>query len=379
MKSLLIQFHCESNTGYAIGRLEAVFYRVAMILLDGDESRLHIAYTDLSAGPSASLPPTFKNYVRLDPEDRSEEHMQSVADYITAHGIDVIFGFDQPPRRKIYHYFRRAGVKKFIAYWGAPMSSINSRLTVLAKRFELMFYPNGPDKYIFESLGMAKTATMGRGVSKKKVHVAYLGVDTEKFFPSARDANYVYEEFGIPTARKIFFYSGHMEERKGPQIIMQAANTLHRIRSEKDWHIVLLGNKDGQEERLLQMLDSDRVREHVTFGGYRNDVELLHRGCYAGIIASTGWDSLTCSSLEMQASGLPLLLSNLLGLNEAIVDRQTGILFPPGGYQQLAKLMSGLLDDAQLRSSYGANARKRIIEEFTVDKQIATLVRLVAE
>src|SRR5690606_30665190 len=124
------------------------------------------------------------------------------------------------------------------------------------------------------------------------------------------DAGYIYDAFGIPRHRRIFFYSGHMEPRKGVHIIMRAARRLAEQRPQDDWHIVLLGNQAGEEERLLRELGDGAARDRVTFGGYRDDIERLHRGCHAGIIASTGWDSLTMSAIEMQASGLPLIVSN---------------------------------------------------------------------
>lgn len=378
MQSLLIQFHCASNTGYAIGRLEPVFFKMAMELLNGDSSKLHIAYSDISSGPSSTLPVEFKNYLQIDAECDDLSHFQQVANYIESNNINTIFGFDQPPRRKIYQYYRKAGIKKFISYWGAPMSSLNSGPKLWFKRLESWLNVAGPDQYIFESYGMAKTATHGRGIPKAKVHVVYLGVDFEKFSPNSADSSYVYERFGIPSDRKIFFFSGHMEPRKGPQVIMRAANTLWRRRDKKDWQILMLGNQPGQEEGLLSLLDLPVIKSHVTFGGYRNDIAELHRGCYAGVIASTGWDSLTCSSLEMQASGLPLLLSNLIGLNEAIVDRQTGILFQPNNHEQLADLMSALLDDVGVRDCYGKNARSRIVNEFSIERQVARLVDIVA-
>jgi len=60
------------------------------------------------------------------------------------------------------------------------------------------------------------------------------------------------------------------------------------------------------------------------FGGYRSDLDLLQRGCYAGVIASTGWDSFARSGLEMQASGLPVLVSDLRGLREVMEHDVSG-------------------------------------------------------
>ena len=96
------------------------------------------------------------------------------------------------------------------------------------------------------------------------------------------------------------------------------------------------------------MLDP-AAQSHVTFGGYRNDLHILQRGCFAAIVASTGWDSFPRSALEAQASGLPLLASNLPGLNETVEDGTTGALFPVGDGNALCDAMQRLLDNPAVR------------------------------
>lgn len=377
MQSILIMFHCESNTGYAIARLEPTFYKMALKLCDGDSSRIHISYTSMTKGKSPSLPASFDQYLTFDPANASDTDFPTIQAYLKKHHIDTLFGFDQPVHREIYKYFRAGGVKHFFAYWGAPISSIFGPIKRALKRLDVLLHRQGPDNYIFESHGMADTARLGRGIPASRIHVAYLGVDTNHFRPDNADRSYVYECFDIPRQRKIFFYSGHMEPRKGVGTIMLAANQLAQSRPADDWHIVILGNRAGEDDYLRAMLDSTAAKSRVTFGGYRHDVETLHRGCYAGIIASSGWDSLTCSSLEMQASGLPLLLSDLLGLREAIEPNVSGLLFPPGSDSSLANAMERLLDDSALHDNLAKGARHRAETLFSEQVQLEKLTSIM--
>ena len=378
MKSILILFHCESNTGYAIETLESVFFKMACALVNQDHSRIHIAYTSMTKGRPRALPETFQQYTVFDIANADLAGCEKFQQYLEQRSIDTVLAFDQPVHRAAYRYLRDGGVKCFVSYWGAPISSIFGPIKRTLKRLEVALRRHGPDHYIFESEGMAQTAVLGRGIRAKRVHVAYLGVDTEKFKPDPVDAGYIHDALQIPAARRIFFYSGHMEHRKGVGTIMQAANVLAAGRTEDDWHIVLTGNRPGEETALLAQL-SDNARTHVTFGGYRADIPRLHRGCHAGIIASVGWDSLTYSSLEMQSSGLPLLLSDLLGLREAVEHEISGELFPPGNAQALAARMIGLLDDGSLRQRLAGGARKRALALFTKEQQLNRLTALMRQ
>ena len=141
--------------------------------------------------------------------------------------------------------------------------------------------------------------------------------------------------------------------------------------------MLLLGNSVADRSRLEVELVGAAEREMVTFGGYFPDVDAVHRSCYAGIIASTGWDSLTCSALEMQSSGLPLLLSDLPGLREAIIHDQTGWLFRSGDDSALASLMNSILENPGRQQQMGFEARARVLRKFRRETQVTKLCELI--
>jgi glycosyltransferase involved in cell wall biosynthesis len=376
MKSILVSLHVPSNTGYAIGPLERLFYQMSSNLAGGDAGRIHFAYPTMSNGPSPQLPAEFDKYLVVDMRSGAASDHQRTADYIRRHGIDTVFGFDLGVTLPIYKSLRQAGVRHMISYWGAPMSSVNTGLKRLLKQLSVALSRHGPDHYVFESRGMAETAVLGRGIQASRTSVVYLGVDTARFRPDPADAHQVYERLSLPRHRRIFFYSGHMEPRKGVAVIMEAANRLAARRTRDDWHILLLGNK-GDEHLPHAALLSEPARDRVTFGGYRSDLDVLQRGCYAAIIASTGWDSFPRSGMEMQASGLPVLVSDLRGLRESIEDNVSGFLFPTGDANALAKAMERLLDEPALRDQLAAGARNRIETGFTEEVQLRNLTELV--
>lgn len=376
MKSILILLHCESNTGYAIGPLERTFYDMAVNLCDQDSSRIHFAYPSMRRGPSPTLPVEFNQYTIIDAKSADSDHGLAAERYLREHDVDTVFGFDQPVHRPIYKHFRRGGMRHFVSYWGAPMSSMNNWAVRFVKRMEVMCRSDGPDHYIFESRGMGELAIKGRGIPARRVSIVPLGIDSHRYRPDAADARYVYECMGVPTSRRIFFYSGHMEPRKGVAVIMKAANRLSESREQDDWHVLLCGNKGDESQQYERML-SERARQRVTFGGYRSDLEALCRGCYAAMIMSTGWDSFPRSGLEVQATGLPLLVSSLTGINESVRDGETGLVLRAGDAEALAYAMNRLLDDRAWRDQLSRQARLRIENEFTISKQLSGLTEVV--
>ena len=372
MNAILVFFHCRANTGYAIGRLERVFLEVARGLVESDE-RVHFAYPSVSAGDR--LPIDSRRVIEFD--STSSAHLDRVEQYVRQHGIDIALGFDQPVRRPGYAALRRGGVRTLVSYWGAAMSSLNTGVKLALKRLDVLLARNGPNHYIFESVAMQQTAVAGRGIPPDHTSVSYLGVDADLFRPARFEPSYAHEVFGIPRERRIVYYSGHMEERKGVRVLINAAVDLVDRLQIRDVHFLLLGNRPGEEAAFYPAYRGRVAETHITFGGYRDDVSMIIPGCYAGAIPSTGWDSFTLSSLEIASCGLPLVVSKIPGLDETVDEPVTGLTFPPGNASALAATLARLLTDPHLRDSMGDAARTRVLQRFTVQRQIESLMATI--
>jgi glycosyltransferase involved in cell wall biosynthesis len=77
--------------------------------------------------------------------------------------------------------------------------------------------------------------------------------------------------------------------------------------------------------------------------------------------------------LEAGAMAVPSIGSDIYGIRDAIVDGETGLLFPPQDVEALALTMERLIDEPELRSRLGAAAKARVVRDFAEDKVIAAL------
>lgn len=248
------------------------------------------------------------------------------------------------------------------------MSRVNKGLKLLAKRIEVMLTGSKPDYFIFESQGMRRSATHGRGISAHHTSVVPLGIDASRF-SRAYEGSRAHDAFGIPAERRIIFYAGHMEKRKGVDVIIKAAAGIINERGHGGLHFLICDNKEGEAAVFDELYKGTKAEQHITFGGYRDDIPELMADCYVAVIASTGWDSFPRASLEMAAAGLPLLVSNLPGLNETIEEGKTGFLFRPGDHRDLADKLLHLSKHPELRKTLRMNAARRIRERYTLDIQ----------
>jgi glycosyltransferase involved in cell wall biosynthesis len=363
----LVLMKWPSNVGYAIGSLETLFYEVALELAGGDSSAIHFTYPDLQAGPPQSLPPGFTGVSELDINRSAPAMLQQLANIAREHRVDFALTFDMQPVHPMYEVLRRQGVSTIVSYWGAPISGPSPAWKRALKRAQLAVTRSRTDGLIFESRAMADLAICGRGVPESMIDVVPLGVDIAKFRPASSD--YVYGALGIPRDRKVIVYSGHCTPRKGIRTLIDGAIELLGNRRRSDVCFVVCGNQQDESRPYEELYAQRDFAPHIRFAGYRKDLLQIFQSAFCGVIPSSGWDSFTLSSVEMAATGLPIVASRLQGLAEAVQDQRTGLLFEPGNPSALADCLERLLDQPELALAYGRAGRARCEQELTLDMQ----------
>jgi glycosyltransferase involved in cell wall biosynthesis len=86
------------------------------------------------------------------------------------------------------------------------------------------------------------------------------------------------------------------------------------------------------------------------------------------------------SILEAMFCGKPVVATNVAGTNEQVVDRETGLLVPPGDAKALAQAIVSLLEmPAAARHSMGERAGARVRAKFSTERMVAETFELYRE
>jgi glycosyltransferase involved in cell wall biosynthesis len=152
-----------------------------------------------------------------------------------------------------------------------------------------------------------------------------------------------------------------LESIKGLPFLLQAAGALQR--RYPDLRIELAGS--GSCEPRLRLLASRLgLAESISFLGWRQDVDALHRSWQVFVQPSI-YEGFGLAALEAMASGLPVVASATGGLPELVEDGVTGFLVPVGDVDTLTNRLGRLLEDEELRVRMGQAARDRAREHFS--------------
>jgi glycosyltransferase involved in cell wall biosynthesis len=112
------------------------------------------------------------------------------------------------------------------------------------------------------------------------------------------------------------------------------------------------------------------------------DVDQLLAQAQVSVLA-TNWEGFPLSILESMRAGLPVIASAVGGIEEAVIDEETGYLVPRGDVIRLRQRIERLLTAPSLRTLMGLSARNRYEQQFTLDvslkKTLAVYEEVVAK
>jgi glycosyltransferase involved in cell wall biosynthesis len=235
-------------------------------------------------------------------------------------------------------------------------------LEALAWKYMILFY-HAVDEVVVPSKYIAKLLH-SRGLRNRSLLVLDRWVDTERFHPRHRVEGY-WKKYGVQDEERLvkFCHVGRVSVEKNLGRLVEAYRQLWKNRC--DVHLMVIGDGPwrAEMERQLDGLPA-------TFTGMLEGLELSRAiaSCDAKVFPSTT-DTWGNAPLEAQASGLPVVVSDVGGPQELMQDGVTGLRVCGRDVQQLATAMEALCDPLT-RLRMGRNAREyaeqnRVNEPFT--------------
>lgn len=179
-----------------------------------------------------------------------------------------------------------------------------------------------------------------------------------------------------PSERRGVLFVGRLMPVKGLDDGLRAFSALaSEIRARHP--LTVIG--DGPERARLRSLAAE-LGVSVTFLGSVPPGEVAQRMNESAVLLAPSktapngaQEAFGMVFLEAAAAGLPAVAYRSGGVGEAVVHGRTGLLAPEGDARELAANLLKLLSNVDLRSTFGINARKRVVSSFDINKQTALL------
>jgi glycosyltransferase involved in cell wall biosynthesis len=265
------------------------------------------------------------------------------------------------------HYYYPDGVAaSFIA------KALGKPFVVTARGTDLNLIPEYeiPRKLILEtaerasaSIGVCK-ALMDRlaelGADPAKLHTLRNGVDLERFHPIERKL--ARQQLCLPEDQRIFISVGHLVERKGHHIAIEAMVKL----SES---LLLIAGAGPELGRLQQLATQLGVSDRIRFVGQIPQTQLAswYSAADALVLCSSreGWANVL---LESMACGTPVVATNIWGTPEVVSSPEAGQLMLERSPEALNKAVEALFLNYPERAHIRRHAKQFSWAQTTQDQ-----------
>jgi len=214
---------------------------------------------------------------------------------------------------------------------------------------------------------------IGEGVPRRRLGLIYNGIDVDTFAaPDSRAATR--RTLGLAPDALVMTLVANLIPYKGHHDLMRAL-AIAAPNLPADWHLLLIGRDDGIGNQLRQQADSLGIASRIVFLGQRDDVAALLAAGDIGLLCSHE-EGFANAILEGMAAKLPMIVTDVGGNAEAVVDVETGLVVPARDPERLAAAIVRLANNPGERNAFGAAGFRRVGERFSMTSSVARHDRL---
>jgi len=223
---------------------------------------------------------------------------------------------------------------------------------------------------VFTHAEVNRSVLLSLGIPPERLSVIRAGVDASWLTPVLRIKSPVVE----------FITVGRLIESKGYGDVVKAYAAL-RVQGNTNNLLRIVGSGPYEEE-LKSLVVKYNIKEFVDFTGHVPHQQIRHRlrqanvfilmSCYRG-------ERLPNVVKEAMACGCPCLVARSPGIDELVLDGDTGYILDPHDWKKLAQRMEELGSNPLLRDRFGEKAHDLILREYNAETQQSRYVSVWKE
>lgn len=199
------------------------------------------------------------------------------------------------------------------------------------------------------------------GANPNKIDVIYNGIDSDLFVPGQKP-EHLKNVLTVVAAARIF-------ELK--DILTMIKSCAVAKRSIPNVRYLVYGDNTAVPKYTKEcndLIKELKLEDNFILAGYHDKPHQLFCEGDISILTSVS-EGFPYTVLESMSCGVPVVATDVGGVTEAL-DSTCGFICKPKDFESLGQSVVNLLQDGVLRKKMGENARKKVIDNFTIDKFI---------
>jgi L-malate glycosyltransferase len=247
----------------------------------------------------------------------------------------------------------------FVSVWGTDIYKFPAK-SMLNRRI-VEFTLGKADVICSTSRSMASETAK---YTNKKIEVTPFGVNISLFSPKDGGNE---EKLVIGIAKGLDDIYGFRDLFKAFAILKTKFDNL-------ELHIIGDGPMREEYEALCRTL---QIESAVKFIGRIPNIKVpIYMNCMDIVALPSYEDSFGVTAVEAMACGIPVVVSDVDGLREVVLENETGLVVPQGNPEELAAAIEKLLKDKDLRLEMGKKGVEHVLQNYDWNDNAAYMVKL---
>lgn len=187
------------------------------------------------------------------------------------------------------------------------------------------------------------------------------GIDTARFHFDERVRNLMRKELEVED-KVVYVFLGRLKREKGTRELLEAFNII--VSECPKAHLLLVGRDEENCQSWVKDYPNLDEKTNLTIYGYTskpNDI-LMASDVFCMPSYREGFG---LSVLEASCLGLPVICSDVYGMEDTFVEGVTGLRCKVRDSVTLAECMKTLYNQPDLRAILGNNGHERVVRDFS--------------
>jgi glycosyltransferase involved in cell wall biosynthesis len=203
------------------------------------------------------------------------------------------------------------------------------------------------------------------GAGKKYLSIPF-GVDVDRYAGAAPVKR---QELGLREDLPVIGTVCRLvEPKKGLSVLLQAV-ALFRDRSPSPGLQLLIVGEGPAHSSLREQSERLGIAPWVVFAGVRRDIPTLLPLLDIFVLPSL-YEGFGIAILEAMAAGRPVIATEVGGIPEVVIHRETGLLVPPGDPTALTDAIQWMLSHPEDAKALGACGQERARRHFSIESVV---------
>lgn len=209
-----------------------------------------------------------------------------------------------------------------------------------------------------------------------RIRVISNGVDTKRFSPRRAMRSAIRQKLGLSADSFVVGSVGRMVAIKDYATLLAAAESV--ASRGGNVQVLLAGSGPELERHRAAVARSSELAGRVSFLGTAKDIPEVMNAMDVFVLPSL-LEGMSNTILEAMACGLPVVATSVGGNPELVEDGVSGWLFGPRNASDLAMRIEQLASHGEMLRKFGAAARDRVVNRFSLDRMISSYQSLYLE